>query len=148
MTGPQRRPVRPGLLGSALIALPLALVPSIAAGAAWSTPGSGSAGAAATVMPTGLAPAAVATRNVVTVTWPAVTLPDGTPVDGYTVMRTNAATGVTGAAGGTCAGIVTTTTCTDSPVPPGSWTYADTPVLASWTGGQSPQSNTVTVPLT
>ncbi|HEY6427196.1 MAG TPA: hypothetical protein VIX84_08170, partial [Acidimicrobiales bacterium] len=67
---------------------------------------------------------------------------------GYLVERTNVVTGTGSAAGGTCAGTVTTTTCTDEPVPPGTWTYADTPLQLSWTGGQSPASNLVTVPLT
>jgi hypothetical protein len=31
-------------------------------------------------------------------------------------------------------------------VPSGSWVYTDTPVQASWSGGESPTSGTVTVP--
>lgn len=124
------------------------LTPSAGAGAAWTEGGSGSAGGAAAVMPNGLAPTAGATGDVVSVRWPSVTLSDGAAVAGYEVVRTNTLNGTTTAAGGTCAGTVTTTSCTDSPVPPGTWTYADTPVEMTWTGGQSPQSNTVTVPLT
>lgn len=97
------------------------------------------------MMPTGLAPTASATGSRVDVRWPAVTLSSGAPVGGYEVVRINTINGASVAAGGTCAGTVTTTACTDSSVPSGIWSYADTPVQQSWTGGQSPPSNSVTV---
>lgn len=136
------------LLALVVTGLAATIAPSLSVSAAWSVGGSGAAGGAAAVMPTGLAPTAGATGDVVTVRWPSATLSDGVAVAGYVVVRANAVTGTTVAAGGTCAGTVTTTSCTDSPVPPGSWTYADTPVQLTWTGGESPQSNAVTVPLT
>ena len=141
------RPRRPALLAFVVATVVVTLTPTVLAAGAWSAAGSGSAGAAAAVMPTGLAPTAVNTRDSVTVRWPAVTLSSGAAVAGYTITRTNAINGATVAPGGTCAGTVTTTTCTEI-VPPGQWTYTDTPVLSSWTGGQSPPSNTITAPLT
>jgi hypothetical protein len=135
------------LLAAPAVAAGITLAPCATALAAWTAAGSGAAAATAAVMPAGLAPTAAATGDVVSLRWTAATFPDGTAVAGYTVTRTNAA-GTTSAAGGSCSGIVSTTTCTDSPVPPGTWTYTDTPVLLSWTGAQSPPSNAVTVPLT
>jgi hypothetical protein len=141
-----RLPAPLKLLGLMATAAALTLLPSVSAMAAWSVAGSGSAAGAAAVMPTGLAPTASATGTQVALRWPAVTLSSGAAVSGYVVVRINTINGSSVAAGGTCAGTVTTTTCTDSPTPSGAWAYADTPVQASWTGGQSPPSNTVTVP--
>jgi hypothetical protein len=127
----------------AVAAVALTFEPSSMAVAAWSATGSGAAAGAATAMPTGLAPSGSASGDAVTLGWAAATFPDGTLVAGYTVTRTDALNGAQAAAGGTCAGIVATTTCTDQPVPAGTWTYADTPVQLSWTGGQSPPSNQI-----
>ena len=121
----------------------LALVPAAAALGAWSADGSGSAAGAATTMPTGGTPRAGASGNTVTVSWPAADLGNGTAVAGYVIERIDVASGVQAAAGGSCSGVVTALTCTDQPVPNGSWTYTDTPVQDSWTGGQSQSSNTV-----
>ena len=139
--------VRPPLLAFLVTAVVFTVTPSLAASAAWSSGGSGAAGGGAATMPTGLAPTAVATLDVVRVRWPAVTLSNGAAVAGYIITRTNAINGSTVAVGGTCAGIVTTTSCTET-VPPGTWAYTDTPVQLSWTGGQSPPSNNITAPLT
>ena len=131
---------------STTLLLPLAIV-SVAAAAAlgeWSAGGEGSAAGAASTMPGGNAPTARASGNVVAVTWLAASFPDGTNVAGYTVRRYNAATGAPGTVGGSCSGVVTATTCTDQPVPNGSWVYADTPVQLTWTGAESPAGNTVT----
>jgi hypothetical protein len=96
-------------------------------------------------MPNGLAPTVPSvSRGSVTVTWPAVTLSSGAPVAGYVVRRFDAS-GTEAAVGSSCAGIVAGTTCTEGAVPPGTWTYTDTPAQESWTGGQSPQSNPVRV---
>ena len=112
--------------------------------AAWSAAGAGSGGAAATTMPAGSTPVAAVAGSSVTVRWAGAQLGNGTPVAGYVVHRFDAG-GTSVAVGGSCAGTVTTTTCTES-VPTGSWSYTDTPVLASWSGPGSPASNTVTVP--
>jgi hypothetical protein len=123
----------------------LTMTPGSPATAAWSASGTGSASGAATVMPIGLAPTANAASDVVTVQWAAAVFPSGTPVAGYVVSRTNTLTGTKTAAGGTCAGVVAATTCADGPVPAGSWSYSDTPVQMSWTGGASPPSASVVV---
>jgi hypothetical protein len=140
-----RIPAPTKLLALVATGAALTLLPSVSAMAAWSVAGSGSVAGAPAVMPTGLAPTASATGTQVALRWPAVTLSSGAAVSGYVVVRINTINGTSVAAGGTCAGTVTTTTCTDSPAS-GAWAYADTPVQASWTGGQSAPSNTVTVP--
>ena len=129
------------ILASSLAAAALVL-PSQAAMAAWSSSGSGSGGGAAATMPAGSTPVAAASGSAVTVTWPAATFADGTPVAGYIVNRYSS-NGSTGTVGGGCAGIVSATSCTEM-VSPGTWTYTDTPVQASWTGVESSQSNSVT----
>lgn len=107
--------------------------------ASWTAAGSGSAAGMTDVMPAGASPTAGASGDVATVTWAAVTLAGGTPVAGYVIARYNAA-GAPQTVGGTCAGVVTTTTCTERVVGSGPWTYTDTPVVAAWTGAESPRA--------
>jgi hypothetical protein len=132
-----------GLLG-ALATVVLAL--SVSALAAWSQGGSGSAAGGAGTMPAGGTPAARASVDgFVVVTWPAETLSNGEPVDGYTVQRYDVASGAGTTVGAACSGIVTGTTCTERGVGPGTWVYTDTPVLANWSGAPSALSNAVTI---
>lgn len=126
-----------------MLAFVAAIVPASAAMAAWVTSGSGTGSGAAATMPTGLTPTASANGLLITVSWGSASLSSGTAVAGYTVARYNATTGSQATVGGTCAGIVTATTCTEQ-VTAGSWVYTDTPVQQNWTGGQSPQSSAVT----
>ena len=136
-----RRALVAGLLvGSALLAwAPLAE-------AAWSTASTGTAAGAATSMPTGATPTVVSGGTTVRVGWTAVTMANDVAVAGYVVNRYSAVTGAAGTVGPGCSGIVLTTTCTESGVPPGSWYYTDTPVQVSWTGGQSAASATLLIP--
>lgn len=96
-------------------------------------------------MPGGTTPTARASLDAVTVVWTAATFPDGTAVAGYVVRRYDALNGSSAAVGGTCAGIVTTTSCSET-VAAGTWFYTDTPVQLSWTGAESAHSNSVTTP--
>lgn len=117
--------------------------------AVWSASGSGSASGAANTMPAGSTPSVTLSGSNVTVRWSAATLPGGTDVAGYIVNRYDAVTGAPATVGAACSGIVTSTSCTESAVPDGSWVYTDTPVQVNWTGQESPQSSTVTIsPLT
>lgn len=116
------------------------------ASAAWSISGAGPGAAAATTMPAGRAPDAVLTSGTASVIWAAADLGDGVPVAGYVVRRYSAATGSAATVGGTCSGVVTTTSCRET-LPPGSWVYTDTPVQLSWTGLESPASPPVNGPL-
>jgi hypothetical protein len=131
--------VRARLLAISL-AIPLALAPASAAFAAWSAQGPGSAAGAATVMPTGTAPSGTVAGAAVTITWTAAKFANGTAVAGYVINRYDASTGMPATVGAGCSGVVTTTTCTERSVPPGTWVYTDTPVQLTWTGGASPDS--------
>ena len=122
----------------------LAVGPTSIATAAWNPTATGSAAASADTMPTGGTPTATANGTAVSVSWPAATLPSGPTVAGYTVSRYNSINGAPSTVGGTCTGVVTTTSCSDR-APSGSWVYTDTPVQLSWTGTESPPSAPVTV---
>ncbi len=106
-------------------------------------------GAAATSVNAGTAP--VATGNPgrsVTLTWSAVTLANGHPVDGYLVTRWEATPPYAPALTtlSDCGGTITGLTCTEYGVPFGSWKYTVTPVFAdNWRGAESPQSGTVII---
>jgi hypothetical protein len=138
------RPSR--LVAGALLTACSALALTLPAAAAWSSAGGGTAAGSATVMPTGTAPSGGAAGDAVTISWAAADMSNGTAVQGYVIHRYNASTGAMAVVGPSCSGVVTSTTCTESSVPPGQWVYTDTPVQDSWTGGQSPQSSPITVP--
>ncbi len=90
-------------------------------------------------MPAGNTPwTSVANRNV-TVSWTAVTMPGGTPVDGYKVFRYDAG-GAAFPVGGSCAGVVPGLTCNETAMAPGSWSYAVAPVYELWQGAEGPRS--------
>lgn len=86
-------------------------------------------------MPQGATPAATATGGDVSVSWSAVTA--GGALVSYTIRRFDASSGVPATAGGSCAGTVAGTSCTETGVPSGTWRYAVTPVRAGWTGAES-----------
>jgi hypothetical protein len=142
-----RRRLRLACILGAGAVLATVLTPAVAADAAWSVAASASAAGAATVMPGGGEPDGYASGSSVVVSWGAADLGNGTAVAGYLVDRYNATTGVEAPVGAGCAGVVTATSCTEDGVPAGQWVYTDTPVQASWTGAQSPQSPIVTVSL-
>lgn len=112
--------------------------------AAWSAFTSGNAEAVAATMPTGSTPTARASGSTTTVVWNAAHLPDGTAVAGYIVNRYDATTGARATVGTGCSGTISATSCSEQSVPTGNWVYTDTPIQASWTGGESGRSNAVT----
>ena len=115
-----------------------------AAAADWSSDGDGDASGRAFTMPAGNTPSIAASGSDVSVRWPAATFPGGAAVAGYLVERY----GPNGSAvpvGAGCSGVVAATTCTEHNVPAGTWTYTDTPVQESWSGGESPPSSPATV---
>ena len=129
---------------AAVIAAAICTAPIHPAAAAWGLSGSGAGAGAATTMPTGKVPTSRAGGSTVTIVWNAATFGNGTPVAGYVIQRINAVNGSPAPAGGSCAGVVTTTSCSET-APSGTWVYTDTPVQNNWTGGTSPASNSVTV---
>ena len=132
----------------AVAAAVLALTAGIGsvAWAAWSASPSGQAEAVALTMPAGGTPRAVDSGSSVQLAWPASTFASGASVEGYLVTRYDTATQTPHTPGAGCSGTVTTTSCTETSVPSGSWTYTVTPVQGGWHGAESPHSPTVVVP--
>ena len=112
--------------------------------AAWQSPGSGGQSVRAITLGSGNQPSGSVTARSVALSWSATSLPGGAPVAGYTVRRYSTG-GVLQSIGSSCSGTVATTSCTESSVPPGSWRYTVQPRQGNWTGGESPQSATITV---
>ena len=113
--------------------------------AAWSAFPSGQGESVALTMPAGNRPTPRASGNSVTLVWNASVFPNGTQVEGYTVQRQQS--GVPGAVpvNANCSGLITTTSCTETGVPSGTWTYTIIPVQGGWHGTESAQSSPVTV---
>ncbi|HLB39088.1 MAG TPA: hypothetical protein VJM84_01410 [Actinomycetota bacterium] len=128
----------------ALLVAMLLAIPGVA-NAQWSAPGAGDGLAAADVAPSGNQPTASSNGRNVTVDWTTSTFADGASVDGYLVTRYDAGTNVPDSIGANCSGTITTLTCTENAVDPGSWYYTITPKHLAWLGGESPASATVAV---
>jgi hypothetical protein len=115
------------------------------ANAAWSTgSGAGSGYSKARTLGAVAAPTVSATGRSVSVSW---TAPGGgAPPTGYIVKRYDNSN-QSGTVGSSCSGTVTGTSCTESAVPAGTWTYKVTPARASWRGEESAGSSvTVAAP--
>ena len=136
-----------GTVGTAACAAALAtaLVASPAS-ATWTAQGGGDGGGTADVMPRGLAPTGSAGTTTVSLSWSGVMLVHShAAVAGYLVRKYDAATNALLTAGGTCSGTVAATSCTDSGVRPGTYYFTVVPVLASWSGPESPHSAVIAV---
>lgn len=140
----RRRHTR-GTAATALLASLLLIIGTGMSVAFWIGTGTGVASAASGTLsaPTGVA-ASVAGQTV-TVAWTAGTKPAGSTLSGYFVTRTSGAT-TTPACGSSPTSLlpVTPTTCNDTSVPAGTYTYRVTAVLNTWTA-QSAASDPVTV---
>ncbi|HEX3604503.1 MAG TPA: hypothetical protein VH134_01170, partial [Candidatus Dormibacteraeota bacterium] len=123
-----------------LLAVGLALPPMVAGVAVvlayWTAHGSGSAPASSGVLavPAGVTATATSTRGTVTVSWSGEVGPDGATITRYRVQRI-AGTVASDACGTTATSTLTAppTSCTDTAVPDGTYTYAVTAVYHSWT---------------
>ncbi|MDJ0347941.1 LamG domain-containing protein [Cryobacterium sp. PH29-G1] len=141
---------RPWRLVRRLAALPLLILFLWASGAAWAywSVGSvaGSSGtSAAGIVNAGPIPTASISGSSVTVSWAASKLSNGTAVSGYTLKRYNSA-GTTAQSMSSCSARITSTSCTETAVPDGSWTYKITPVFqTNWTGVESAASAVIVV---
>ena len=129
-----------------LATLAIAVALTFVAATAWaylsagSVPG-GNGAAAASSVNQGATPTASATGSTVTVSWAPTTLANGQAVSGYLVKRYDAGTQAAQTILSACTGTIAATSCVESNVPNGSWTYAVTPVLAtSWQGPESAKS--------
>ena len=128
------------LVGASLALI--ALTPGTAA-AAWSTNTAGGARAIAQTIPTAATPTASVTNQNVTVSWTATTLSGGTPASGYIVRRYNASL-VAQTILANCTS-VTTNSCVEVGVPPGTWTYSVQATRGNWLGAEGARSSSVTV---
>lgn len=112
-----------------------------AANAFWQTLNSNTGVAIADSIPAVAAPAASVSSGAASVSWVQGTTAAGRPVTGYTIARYSSAAGGTKvAAGGGCAGTITTLTCSEAALPAGTWYYTVTPVLGAWAGVESARS--------
>jgi hypothetical protein len=132
-------------IAAGAVALTVQLAQPLTASAQWSAHGSGASAGGATTMPAGTTPSAGALNGNVLVSWTAVTMGNGASVSGYIVKRYNAVNGTLATVGAGCAGVITSTSCTERSAPSGSWVYTETPVQLSWTGTESAASGTVSI---
>lgn len=117
------------------------------ASATWAfltTTGSGTAAASTSTLGPPTDVVATASGGSVSLAWAAAAAPNGGAVDGYYVVRS------AGSASGRCTSSpssllpATPTSCTDSGVPSGAFTYNVVAVFRSWTAGASSNSVVVT----
>ena len=120
------------LIGAAVATL-LVLQPQ-AASAAWAATGSGNAPAGATYVHRAAAPTATQVGSSVSLSWAAVTLDEGTPATGYTVLRHSGLGVITPI----CTTVEPTRSCTDAAPVQGSVQYGVVARFRSWTGQESP----------
>jgi hypothetical protein len=137
----------PYALSAATVAAAPVLATSLPADASWKAASSaGNAKGKATTLPTGSTPSTSVSGSTVTPAWSALTVATGVAVRGYRVTRYNASTGDSANPGGTCAAVVTTTSCQDTSVPDGRWKYAVQAVHGTnWVGTTGSQSASVLV---
>jgi hypothetical protein len=97
-------------------------------------------------MAQGPTPTAVVVTGGITVSWTASGLSNGLSATGYDIARYAGGSTNAQPIGAACAGTISTTTCTESAVPAGTWQYTVTPLFgADWLGAASPLSAPVTV---
>ncbi len=110
--------------------------------ASWSANGPGRGYSSARTLGSPATPTTSASGRQVTVNWSAPST--GAPPTGYIVKRydnsNNQAT-----IGSACSGTVTGTSCTETSVPAGTWTYTVTAARGNWRGNESPKSSSVTI---
>ncbi len=114
------------------------------ASAAWNEPATGAAGAAAATLNAGKAASAATTASTVDLSWAASTTSNGAPASGYVIKRYDSTGTVQQTiTSGSCGGLVPGTSCSETAVPDGRWTYAVTPAYGSWRGAAGPQTSVV-----
>ena len=130
----------PLVLIAAAVATLVVLQPQ-AASAAWAATGSGNAPAGATYMHRAAAPTATQVGSSVNLSWAAVTLDEGTPATGYTVLRHSGIGVVTPI----CTTVEPTRSCTDTAPVQGAVQYGVVATFRSWTGQESPLTPFVSI---
>ena len=118
------------------------VITSSVADATWISSAGGSGGASAITVNPGSAPTATISGRTVQLTWTASTMSNGAAVGGYIVTRYDS----TGSSqqtivSGTCAALVSGTSCSETATPPGTWQYSVTPAYGDWRGPESPKTS-------
>jgi hypothetical protein len=129
------------------LALSLAALLGITAGAwaYWTTQGTGNAAASVATLSAPANVSATSSASSVLVNWTGSTLSNGTAAQGYYVTRTNTSNSQsTAACGSSASSLVSGTSCSDTSVPNGTYTYTVVAVYRSWTAA-STASNQVVV---
>ena len=131
----------------------LAVLGPATAGAYWLAGGSGLGSGAVATMPSANQPSVASAGRSVTVTWTQNTF-QGSRLGsyaggGYRLKRYAAGSGTSVTPNADCATTISGTSetlqCVEASVPYGDWQYSATPVLNTFTGGESAKSATVTV---
>jgi len=139
-----------GAAAVALVVLASILLGAAPANAFWTvgTSAASSGVAKAATVLQGATPTATVRNSAVTLSWAASTLSTGRAVTGYTITRYNSSNVAQTVSSG-CSGTVATTSCTESAVAAGLWTYTVTPRFSTnWAGAASAKSAVVTTETT
>ena len=124
---------------ASLVAVVASLVAATSALAYWAATGSGSGAATTGTLAAPTAVTANATNATVAVNW---TASAGSPTpDGYLVTRTNSSNVTANACGTSASQLATSTSCSDTNVPPGTYTYKVTAIYKTWTADSAPSSS-------
>ncbi len=131
------------LAGACSVTVILAV--ALGAFAYWTTGGAGNASASVGTLsaPGSVSASTTYGSGTVNVSWSAVTAPNGSAVTSYYVERFSGST-PSAACGTTSSSPTSSTSCADTSVPDGTYTYKVTAVFRSWTA-RSGASNSVTV---
>jgi hypothetical protein len=112
--------------------------PLTVAFASWLQSGTGSGQSKAVSVGPGAPPVVSVSGRTVALSWSASTFSNGAALSGYAVARYDATgTVLQSIAAGSCSGVVSTTSCTETNVPSGTWKYAVTPAVGNWRGTTS-----------
>jgi hypothetical protein len=118
------------------------VITSSVADAAWISSAGGSGRASAITVNPGSAPTATISGRTVQLTWTASTMSNGAAVGGYVITRYDSAgSSQQTIVSGTCAALVSGTSCLETATPPGTWKYSVTPAYGDWRGPESPKTS-------
>ena len=128
------------------LAVALILALPLTASANWFLDAFGGAGyGRAHTMPAGDTPSLAVNGRSVNVSWDKNVLTGGTDVQDYIVRRYDASSGTLQNTRSSCDNYVSTLSCTEGNLPPGTWTYSVTPRFENWLGAESAPSAPLTI---
>jgi len=131
-----------------LIIVPILLAVSVAVAVAfWTSTGSSTASASVGTLnaPTNVSASATPGSGTVHITWTASAPAAGLSPAGYYVLRHVSGGGTSAACGSNASALETATTCDDTAVADGNYTYTVVAKYASWTAASAPSSSVTVV---